>query len=49
MKKTTNFRRLASMLLAIIMVCTLIVPALAAQDGADEGLHLKIAVMSDTH
>lgn len=49
MKKTTNFRRLASMLLAIIMVCTLIVPALAAQDGADEGLNLKIAVMSDTH
>ena len=49
MKKDTHFRRGASLLLAIIMVCTLITPALAAQDSSSDGIDLKIAVMSDTH
>lgn len=49
MKKTAFLRRGTCVLLAIIMVCTLIVPALAAPAGADEGINLKIAVLSDTH
>ena len=49
MRKTTHFRRGASLLLAVIMVCTLITPALAAQDSSSDGIDLKIAVMSDTH
>lgn len=49
MKTATHFRRGASLLLALIMVCTLITPALAAQDTSSDGIDLKIAVMSDTH
>ena len=49
MKTATHFRRGASLLLALIMVCTLITPALAAQDVSSDGIDLKIAVMSDTH
>ena len=49
MRKATHFRRGASLLLAVIMVCTLITPALAAQDSPSDGIDLKIAVMSDTH
>ena len=49
MKKATHFKRGASLLLAVIMVCTLITPALAAQDLSSDGIDLKIAVMSDTH
>ena len=49
MKKAIHFRRGASLLLALIMICTLITPALAAQDTSSDGIDLKIAVMSDTH
>ncbi len=49
MKKVTHFRRGAALLLALIMACTLITPALAAQDSSSDSIDLKIAVMSDTH
>ena len=40
MKTATHFRRGASLLLALIMVCTLITPALAAQDVSSDGIDL---------
>lgn len=50
MKLSTHMRRGTALLLAVIMACTLITPALAAQYGSDsDGIDLKIAVMSDTH
>ena len=50
MKKTTHMRRALSMLLALVMVCTLVMPVLAEADGAQaDPIDLKIAVMSDTH
>lgn len=50
MKKNTHMRRMLSMLLALVMVCTLVTPVLAdpAEAQADP-IDLKIAVMSDTH
>ncbi len=49
MKLDIYMRRSAALLLALIMVCTLITPALAAQDSSSDSIDLKIAVMSDTH
>lgn len=50
MTNTTRTRRLLSVLLVLVMACSLVVPALAAQDGADKyGKELKIAVLSDIH
>ena len=49
MKLNIHLRRCASLLLAVITVCTLITPALAVQDSSSDGIDLKIAVMSDTH
>ncbi len=48
MKNAAHFRG-ASLLLAVVMVCTLITPALAAQNASTDGIDLKIAVMIDTH
>ncbi len=50
MKLKIHLRKIASLLLAVITACTLITPALAVQDSSSEdGIDLKIAVMSDTH
>ena len=49
MKKQGHFRRIAAALLTIIIISTLCSPALAVQNITDEGIDLKIAVMSDTH
>ena len=50
MTKTTRARRLLSVLLAIVMACTLVLPALAAEDdGVKYDKCLKIAVLSDIH
>ncbi len=50
MKSKIHLRKIASLLLAVITACTLITPALAVQDSSSEdGIDLKIAVMSDTH
>lgn len=49
MKKQGHFRRIAAALLTIIIISTLCSPALAVQNGTDDGIDLKIAVMSDTH
>lgn len=50
MTKTTRMRRLLSVLLALVMACSLVVPALAAEDdGSKYDKELKIAVLSDIH
>ncbi len=50
MKKSTHMRRWLSMLLALVMVCTLVTPVLAdPSDAPADDIDLKIAVMSDTH
>lgn len=50
MTKTTRMRRFLSVLLVIVMACTLVLPAMAAQDDGEKyGKSLKIAVLSDIH
>lgn len=50
MTKTTRVRRFLSVLLVLVMACTLVLPAMAAQDDGDKyGKSLKIAVLSDVH
>ena len=50
MAKTTRIRRFLSVLLVLVMACTLVLPALAAgDDGGKYDKSLKIAVLSDIH
>ena len=50
MTKTTRARRFLSVLLVLVMACTLVLPALAAEDdGGKYDRNLKIAVISDVH
>ena len=50
MTNTTRMRRFLSVLLVLVMACTLVLPALAAEDdGGKYEKSLKIAVLSDVH